>query len=808
MQIFTLFNGKKIYFYLDDEQLTLTSEPTSLQYIRNDDDTISIVKDEMYLSAIADCGEFAMMPQNIMWERFTLEPIDESDASSEEPPDESSAPTEWFQLLKIKLVIWDLDDTLWQGTLAEGDTPILYEKRAELIKQLNLRGIVNSICSKNNFDEAKKMLLRLDMWDQFVFPKISYSPKGEVIKNILDEMHLQAKHTLFIDDNDSNLNEAKHYNPELNVLNAKFCEAIPINDWGKYDENLTRLKQYRSLEIKTASRNKSSSNEEFLRRCHIRVEFLDYSEELFARLYELVERTNQLNFTKNRMTVEQLRAMINDPEIRTQLIRAEDDFGDYGIIGFYSIRRTELIHFVFSCRIMNMCIEQFVYEYLNYPALTIVGETASRVGKYATTIDFIQIINNDTKVSDEDSIEKVLSEDATVNIFGLGACDLYHVMGYFSMPGQNLFYECNVFLGDRQGVNTGTEYIRSMLEMDENEKAFCRAHFYNYARFNAFDSKIFDPKWDYVILSFSEDMRFKIYEYKANKNLRAVAKLTYVKNIKGITRPNEQQELEWIYENFNVGYISPQRFADNLALIASEVPLRTKIVLITGPEIGAQFDYRQEMIDQIATLNKVIRLIGRQMPDKFAVVEINDVVKSKTDVTNSPFHLKAVTAYNLFAKIIGTMIEKFPNSKPPMLQNVLKGRRLCLLGRGDQEMMNALYNLRLCNNPPDEFVCITQPEKQPSEFRMKEWSEYIGKSDEYFFVVADNTNYAMVRELLMNGNYKPLKDFVRWKPLLPNKEWQRSPQIKIKTFVADPKYAMTLPAEFQTKIGGSDLWSF
>ena len=363
-------------------------------------------------------------------------------------------------------------------------------------------------------------------------------------------------------------------------------------------------------------------------------------------------------------------------------------------------------------------------------------------------------------------------------------------------------------MGDRQGVNTGTEYIRSMLEMDETEKAFCRAHFYNYARFNAFDSKIFDPKWDYVILSFSEDMRFKVYEYKANKNLRAVAKMTYVKNIKGLVRPNEKQEMEWIYENFNVGYISPQRFADNLALIASEVPLRTKIVLITGPEIGAAFNYHQEMIEQIATLNKVIRLIGRQMPDKFAVVEINDVVKSKADVTNDPFHLKAVTAYNLFAKIIGKMIEQFPNSKPPLLQNVLKGRRLCLLGRGDQEMMNALYNLRLCNNPPDEFVCITQPEKQPSEFRMTEWSEYIGKSDEYFFVVADNTNYEMVRELLMSGHYEPLKDFVRWKPLRSNKEWQQKPRPKLKTFVADPKYAMTLPPELNKKIGGSDLWVF
>ena len=89
--MFTLFNGKKLYFELDDEHLILTSEPKALQYIRNDDDTISITKDEMYLSAIADCGEFAMMPQNVMWERFTLEPIDEPSASIETAVEASEA---------------------------------------------------------------------------------------------------------------------------------------------------------------------------------------------------------------------------------------------------------------------------------------------------------------------------------------------------------------------------------------------------------------------------------------------------------------------------------------------------------------------------------------------------------------------------------------------------------------------------------------------------------------------------------------------------------------------------------------------
>lgn len=81
--------------------------------------------------------------------------------------------------IEIKLVIWDLDNTLWRGTLAEGDTPILITERAELIKNLTDMGVVNSICSKNNFEQAKKTLIEMGLWEYFVFPKSVLNPKGK-----------------------------------------------------------------------------------------------------------------------------------------------------------------------------------------------------------------------------------------------------------------------------------------------------------------------------------------------------------------------------------------------------------------------------------------------------------------------------------------------------------------------------------------------------------------------------------------------------------------------------------------------------
>lgn len=80
--------------------------------------------------------------------------------------------------MKIKLVIWDLDETFWKGTLSEGEiTPIA--NNIELVKLLSYHGIINSISSKNDFEKAKAKQTELGVWDYFVFPVINWNPKGE-----------------------------------------------------------------------------------------------------------------------------------------------------------------------------------------------------------------------------------------------------------------------------------------------------------------------------------------------------------------------------------------------------------------------------------------------------------------------------------------------------------------------------------------------------------------------------------------------------------------------------------------------------
>ena len=72
-----------------------------------------------------------------------------------------------YQFEKIKLVIWDLDDTFWKGTISEEEVAVINEN-VESVKLLTDCGIINSICSKNDYDVAREKLTQLGVWEYFV----------------------------------------------------------------------------------------------------------------------------------------------------------------------------------------------------------------------------------------------------------------------------------------------------------------------------------------------------------------------------------------------------------------------------------------------------------------------------------------------------------------------------------------------------------------------------------------------------------------------------------------------------------------
>ena len=93
---------------------------------------------------------------------------------------------------KVKCVVWDLDNTLWDGILVEDGPGNLRLKLGivDVIKELDHRGILHSIASKNNREEALKLLRDFHIDEYFLYPQISWDPKSEAIKAIARRLNI------------------------------------------------------------------------------------------------------------------------------------------------------------------------------------------------------------------------------------------------------------------------------------------------------------------------------------------------------------------------------------------------------------------------------------------------------------------------------------------------------------------------------------------------------------------------------------------------------------------------------------------
>src|SRR4051794_38685076 len=100
----------------------------------------------------------------------------------------------------VKCVVWDLDGTVWDGTLLEGDEVRVRPSVVEAIETLSDRGVLNSIASRNDHDLAKAKLAEAGIEDHFVYPQINWQPKSKSIAEIAERLNIGIDALAFVDD--------------------------------------------------------------------------------------------------------------------------------------------------------------------------------------------------------------------------------------------------------------------------------------------------------------------------------------------------------------------------------------------------------------------------------------------------------------------------------------------------------------------------------------------------------------------------------------------------------------------------------
>ncbi len=586
---------------------------------------------------------------------------------------------------KIKLIIWDLDETLWPGVLSDG-TALFSEKNAAVIRDLTDIGIVNSICSKNDEKQVKEYLEQYGLWEYFVFNSINWSAKGERVKQIITEMNLRDENTLFIDDNSLNLSEGKSACPKLmtagpDIIDSLASFAAEVKSRPGFAPH-SRLEQYKLLEQKQNFKAQAGSNEEFLRSCNIHVDIEYDCENHIDRIAELVLRSNQLNFTKVRSSADEIKALVEDASVKTGYVHVSDRFGDYGIVGFFALKDNVLIHFVFSCRTLNMGVEQYVYHTLKCPKVTVVGQVASTLSGGGTP-DWINS-------SDSAGVTEQTNFENTKILFK-GPCDMGQIFSFIK-ESKNIVTEFN-YVNDPGVLSEGgnhTAHIIQSLTLSKQEKDRL-ATVLPFGDGKMYETRFFDPSIGIIVYSLFTDPNLGLYRDKNTGTVVAFGEWTYDLTDESIwdkfinaevfvaNCKFNRENLKYIKDNYEfLGRLTPQQIVDNLEIIYDHLPSTTALILNLGNEVEYEKETSPAYIGRHLynrELNKLVREWAKDK-DKVYLLDVSQYIKSQDDFTNGINHFQKQVYYYLSKDISDIVASVSPARLKKANPNIKRLRRL------------------------------------------------------------------------------------------------------------------------------------
>ena len=291
-----------------------------------------------------------------------------------------------FAGLSRKLVVLDLDGTLWGGVIGEtgwqgirlgghdavGEAYVDFQRA---LKMLSLRGIALGVVSKNTetvaleaFDEHPEMVLRrsdLAGW------RINWRDKAENLVELVQGLGLGLQSVVFIDDKAIERGRIAEALPAVLVPdwpNDVFRYAGTLRELDCFDQPLltaedrSRSMMYAAQRERTESQLVAGSIEDWLSGLGVRASVEAVSAENLSRATQLANKTNQMNLKTRRFVGSEFMHWLSEAEGRQALaIRVTDRFGDVGLTGLISWEPAgdalEIIDFVLSCRAMGRQIE-------------------------------------------------------------------------------------------------------------------------------------------------------------------------------------------------------------------------------------------------------------------------------------------------------------------------------------------------------------------------------------------------------------------------------------------------------------------
>jgi FkbH-like protein len=305
---------------------------------------------------------------------------------------------EWLRFIHplagkvAKVVVCDLDNTLWGGVVGEdgvhgihlgADYPgLAFTELQRALLDISKRGILLAICSKNNLDDAKEVFDRrsemLLKWEHFAAKRINWEDKAQGLREIAKELNLGLDSFVFVDDNAVERQWVRAQLPDVTVLPlaenpftyAKSLRGCPLLERLRLsDEDRERHRFYAEQTLRAELQSATGSLEDFYRSLDQEVAIDRVTTETLPRAAQLTQKTNQFNMTTIRYSEGELSALIERGDGDAFVLRARDRFGDNGIVGVAILRTagtaTEIDTLLLSCRVIGRTVETAFLSYLS-----------------------------------------------------------------------------------------------------------------------------------------------------------------------------------------------------------------------------------------------------------------------------------------------------------------------------------------------------------------------------------------------------------------------------------------------------------
>jgi FkbH-like protein len=297
-----------------------------------------------------------------------------------------------------KLLVLDLDGTLWGGTVGDdgwqnlrlgGHDPVgeVYRDFQATLRALTRRGVLLGMVSKNDERTAleaigshPEMVLRAE---HFAGWRINWNDKANNISELAEELNLGLDAVVFIDDNPVERDRIRQALPAVLVPEwpanpAYYCGALAALDCfdipGISAEDRDRTAMYKAERERKQALEQTLTMDEWLSSLGLVIEVEPLSPANLPRAAQLLNKTNQFNLSTRRLSAAEFMQWAEQPDHRVLVFKVRDKFGDYGLVGIGSVvmdrasRTARVIDYVLSCRVFGRKVEESMFRVLEVTA--------------------------------------------------------------------------------------------------------------------------------------------------------------------------------------------------------------------------------------------------------------------------------------------------------------------------------------------------------------------------------------------------------------------------------------------------------